>query len=135
MTQHRIHHGMYWSNQHAALLYAMAEKVMDSQFQRRSWVDPDDLVNTAWLRALRHRPADRLRGCATYVRKIMHEQLRYVILGRSDWVVKHHPAEPVAALDELIDFEAVDPNPGPLEMAIRHEEEWVRAKRVEAFSV
>ena len=46
-------------------------------------IEADDLVNHAWLLALRRRAADKLRGCAGIVSRLMYNHAAYVRTGQS----------------------------------------------------
>jgi DNA-directed RNA polymerase specialized sigma24 family protein len=75
----------YWSDDHRYLLYSVAEAVANHlDFA----VDKHELVNVAWLAALRHRPPDKLHGCYNYLYRTMWR-----------WALKNRPN--ISQLDDI----------------------------------
>jgi len=61
---------IYYSNAHKYMLYAAAEKTLKNT-HFGTLVDLDDLVNAGWLRCLRRRSKEKLKGCFTILHKCM----------------------------------------------------------------
>jgi len=94
----------YWSDEHAKLLYYCAKKVI-SAHPNRNLFEIDDLVNTAWLRILRRRKSDKLKGYTNCVLQTMYTELYYVLSGHTKYKHKKYgtprfcPIENVCIID------------------------------------
>jgi DNA-directed RNA polymerase specialized sigma24 family protein len=72
----------HWSPDHQWLAACIAGKVIRRFYQSR-YVVPDDLINSAWLRALRFRRQNELAGCGTVLARTMHDCALTMLTGRN----------------------------------------------------
>ncbi|HUV65670.1 MAG TPA: hypothetical protein VMW24_17370 [Sedimentisphaerales bacterium] len=120
MTCVRIDDCNYWSEQHQALLVFCAKKAMRI-FVIDNTVELDELISVGWIRTLRRRPSDRLKGCASFTISHMLDYLGYAVHGVSRYKYRKYGMPDMVRMDDGFDMPCDDWN--PCDLAARRESE------------
>jgi len=110
MTCKRIDDYHYWSDQHQALLVFCAEKALRI-FSKGNGVEIDELVNVGWMRTLRRRKENELKGCGSFTILHMLDYLSYSARGASNYKFKKYGMPDVIPIGEGFDVPCDDFDP------------------------
>ena len=124
MSQCSLSRNAHWSEDHQWFLAAIAKTVY-SRFPPRHFIHPNDLIDEAWLQCLRHRPKDKLRGCARICELTMADYAIAMLSGQSRYMRQHCQTRVESAgllTTDLIDQYGGQSDRTPLEICIEREE-------------
>ena len=110
MTCKRIDDYNYWSDQHHALLVFCAEKALRI-FSKTYGVEIDELVNVGWIRTLRRRKPEELKGCGSFTILHMLDYLGYSARGVSNYKYQKYGMPDVIPIGEGFDVPCDDFDP------------------------
>ena len=119
MTCKRIDDYNYWSDQHHALLVYCAEKALRI-FSKGNGVEIDELVNVGWIRTLRRRRPEELKGCGSFTILHMLDYLSYSARGVSHYKAQKYGVPDVVPIGEGFDVPCDEFD--PVAILIRREE-------------
>jgi hypothetical protein len=103
---------VFWSDQHEKLLRTAAQRVL-RRYHGTCGLSLRELMNEGWLRCLRLRPENRLKGCFSFLLAHMSDYAEYVRTGQSIFKRNQTPGRKVRNVSDLSDwvFEAIaDPH-------------------------
>jgi hypothetical protein len=120
MTCKRIDDYNYWSDQHHALLLFCAEKAL-RVFSKGNGVEIDELINVGWVRTLRRRKENELKGCGSYTILHMLDYLGYSARGVTRYKYQTYGMPEVVQIGDGFDIPCDDFD--PVAILIRREDD------------